>query len=80
LRPLQRVNVAALQVFDELRFERLGVGKVGDADRDSRGLEHIRQERDARRKLIMIGSRTTFRSNSQMAAAFVLVKDWGLSA
>jgi len=38
LRFLQRVNVAALQVFDKLRLQCLSVGEVDDTDWDGIGV------------------------------------------
>jgi len=42
LRLLQRVNVAALQIFNQLRFKGLGIGQMNDADRHSLGLGNER--------------------------------------
>ena len=42
LRLLHRVNVAALEVFNQLRLQRLGIGEVDDADGHGCGLGHLR--------------------------------------
>jgi hypothetical protein len=42
LRLFQRVNVAALEVFDQLRLQRFGIGEMPDADGDSGSLGHPR--------------------------------------
>jgi hypothetical protein len=42
LRFFERVNVAALQIFDQLRLKCLSVGQMNDADRHSLGLGKMR--------------------------------------
>ena len=42
LRLFDRVNVAALQVLDQLRFKGLGIGQMNDADRHGLGLGNER--------------------------------------
>ena len=39
---LHWVNVEALEVFNQLRLQRFGVGEVLDADGDSGGFGHLR--------------------------------------
>jgi hypothetical protein len=39
---LHRVNVAALEVFNQLRLQRFGVGEILDADGNSGGFGHLR--------------------------------------
>ena len=42
LRFFHRVNVAALEVFNQLRLQRFGIGEVDDADGHGRGFGHLR--------------------------------------